>query len=105
MLVVGIPATMPERGIDRAITQAGGELALAYKAGCSLGAVYKWRRIGGVLKTVDAKRVSDVTGVPIADLIPALDYELAPPRRCGRKSKQRPASPASPTAQSVSTAR
>lgn len=83
---------MESSGIKRAITAAGGELALAYKAGVSLAVVYKWRGIGGVLMTADAAKVSRVTGVPIADLVPTIEAKPAEPsekRRARRRGKDK----------------
>jgi hypothetical protein len=47
--------------------------ALAYHAGCTPQAVYKWESIGGIPTTRHAQKVSELTGVPVADLVPPLE--------------------------------
>lgn len=78
------------RGIHKAIKAAGSELALAYKAGVSLAVVYKWKNAGGVLMTAHADHVSQVTGVPIAELVPHLKPSSAPDDDTQRRRRGRP---------------
>lgn len=76
------------RGIHKAIKAAGSELALAYKAGVSLAVVYKWRNAGGVLMTAHADKVSQVTGVPIAELVPSIKVATPDPEDAGQRNRR-----------------
>lgn len=63
---------MAQSGIERAIHEAGGEVAgikaIAELLGVTPNAIYKFRRKGW-FPTDRARRVSEVYGIPLADLV------------------------------------
>jgi len=64
--------------IQKAISVAGGQVALAKKVGVSQGAVSKWVK-GGVIRPENAKLIQKATGglVKAADLRPDIFGDVA----------------------------
>lgn len=69
-------------GIERALHIAGGHpMDLAYKTRISLKTIYRYLSKGGVATTVHAKRIADLTGVPMEQLVPTVAGGNDQPRR------------------------